>query len=172
MPDSTCRAGQLRSNFSQSVTMGGGLAASAAQKEQHAHHPANDEDSGCGTDGGRAGCLKFCADKNFAGTKSNAVHAEVAGPNFAAGIQWHQAARFACHSTAAGPTVCFCRAAVVYPLAALDDLTRPAAARATARLALVNRPTRGIPPSPGDLAACAHTRFFFDPPRPIPRRSP
>ena len=91
-------SGELASNSSQPVPMVGGTAGSATQQVEHGHHRADDEDGGHGTDGGRAGCIKFCADEYSAVTKSKAAQAEVAGPAFVASIQWQQASRFAAAS--------------------------------------------------------------------------
>ena len=88
-------SGELRSNFSQSVSMVGGPAGSATQQAAHNHHPADDEHVGHGTDGGRAGCVKFFGDESSAVTKSKAAQADVAVPIFVARIQWQPAARVA-----------------------------------------------------------------------------
>jgi len=90
-------SGEPGSNLSQSVPLVEGTAGSATQQAEHGH-PADDEDGGHGTDGGRAGCLKFCADESSGVTKSKAALADFAGPTFVAGIQWQQAARVAAAS--------------------------------------------------------------------------
>lgn len=53
-----------------------------------AHHHADDEGGNPAKDGGKAGCLKFCADESSALTKSEASHADLPGPVLAASVHW------------------------------------------------------------------------------------
>jgi hypothetical protein len=56
----------------------------------HVHHHAS-EASGLDQDGGRAGCLKFCADESSALAKNKASHADLPGPLLLASIHWQLA---------------------------------------------------------------------------------
>lgn len=53
---------------------------------EHAHLHAADETGGADTDGGKAGCLRFCADESSALAKSKASHADLPGPMLLASV--------------------------------------------------------------------------------------
>jgi hypothetical protein len=57
------------------------------RQAEHAHHPAADE-RGAENASGKAGCLKFCADETSALAKSKALHADLPGHTFVAGVHW------------------------------------------------------------------------------------
>ena len=55
---------------------------------EHAHQHAEHERSGPAQDGGKAGCLKFCADETSTVTKGVASPADLPGPMLSAGCHW------------------------------------------------------------------------------------
>lgn len=60
-----------------------------------AHHPADGEHGEPVQDGGKAVCLKFCADESSALAKGKASHADLPGPALLTGAQWSPAMQFA-----------------------------------------------------------------------------
>lgn len=65
--------------------------ARADRQVEHAQHHAAEESGGPDTVGGKAGCLKFCADESSALAKSKASHADVPGPLLLASVHWQLA---------------------------------------------------------------------------------
>ncbi len=55
------------------------------------HHPADDESGGSDKDGGKAGCLMFCADESSALATSKALHADFPDPVLVANVRWQMA---------------------------------------------------------------------------------
>ena len=58
---------------------------------EYTHHHADDESRGAGKDGGKAGCLKFCADESSALAKSKTSPANLPGPTLLASVVWQLA---------------------------------------------------------------------------------
>ncbi len=58
---------------------------------EHAHHHAADESGGPDTNGGKAGCLKFCADESSTLAKSKASHLDLPDPILVANVHWQLA---------------------------------------------------------------------------------
>ena len=62
---------------------------------EQAHHHVDDESGGPNEGGGKAGCLKFCADESSAQVKSKVSQLDLAGSVVLASIAWPLATRVA-----------------------------------------------------------------------------
>lgn len=66
-------------------------AAPTDRQVEHARHHAADESGGPDKDGGKAGCLKFCADETSALAKNKASYADLPGLTLMASAHWQLA---------------------------------------------------------------------------------
>lgn len=57
------------------------------RQAEHTHRHVVDESSGLGTAGGKAACLRFCADESSAQAKSE-TQADLPGPLLLASVRW------------------------------------------------------------------------------------
>lgn len=58
---------------------------------EHAHHHADDESGGPDGNDGKAGCLKFCADKSSALAKNKAAHVDLPDTILVTNVHWQLA---------------------------------------------------------------------------------